>query len=59
MKNFCAALLLLAGLAGGLLPEAAVAEEKPVVRTSAQPCLHGNAQRGWRQVAFIASNQTR
>ena len=41
MKNFCAALLLLAGLAGGLLPEAAVAEEKPVVRVSAQPCLHG------------------
>ena len=41
MKKFCAALLLLAGLAGGLLPEAAVAEENLVVRISAQPCLHG------------------
>ena len=41
MKKLCAAFLLLASLAVGLLPEAAVAEEKPVVRTSAQPCLHG------------------
>lgn len=39
MKIFCAALLLLAGLAGGLLPEAAVAEEKPVVRQAQRPSL--------------------
>ena len=41
MKRLCAALLILAGLAVGLLPEAALAAEKPVIRTSAQPCLHG------------------
>lgn len=41
MKRVCAALLILAGMAAGLLPGVAAAEEKPVVRTSAQPCLHG------------------